>query len=226
VLRAAIVVAVVLLGLAAAPGSPAISARVPVPASLKATESAAEDIVDYALSGNRQEAVGAAGTLRAAASETEDALIRVGVPSAAVRRLLQRAADITRIARRGSFVQIALAANAVSQLMPELYARFRDPVPPGILTLDYLDREAQLRSLARQPQKVAAAVRQLGRTWPGIRPKVVAAGGKREAAAYQAHVTAMKRIAPGAARRPARRPSAGWRSSTSSSRSSSADQRR
>jgi hypothetical protein len=83
--------------------------------------------------------------------------------------------------------------------MAELYARFQDPVPPEILTLDYLDREAELRSLAGQPNAVASAVKQLGPTWAKVRPKVVAAGGAKEAAAYQRHVTAMRRLDPAAA---------------------------
>ncbi|HEY3206409.1 MAG TPA: hypothetical protein VGJ58_05615, partial [Gaiellaceae bacterium] len=39
------------------------------------------------------------------------------------------------------------------------------------------------------------------RTWNGVRAKVVAAGGKSEAAAYSRHVAAMRRLAPGAAKK-------------------------
>jgi hypothetical protein len=85
--------------------------------------------------------------------------------------------------------------------MPDLYSRFADPVSAANFMLDYLDREAQLRSLAGQTRAVASAVKQLGPTWAKVRPRVVAAGGAREAAAFQKHVTAMQRLDPRAARK-------------------------
>jgi hypothetical protein len=178
------------------------SVRAPVPASLKAAESSAEDIVDFALSGDRRSAVSAAASLQAAAGgPVGAALTRAGVPSAKVAQLWRRASRVVRLARGESFLAIALAANAVSQLMADLYARFQDRVPAAILTLDYLDREAQLRSLARQPDNVTLAVKELEPTWTRVRPRVVAAGGARAAAAFGRHVAAMKRIRPGAGKR-------------------------
>jgi hypothetical protein len=116
-----------------------------------------------------------------------------------VARLKQRASRVAQIARGSFFIGVALAANAVSQLMPDLYGWFRSPVPPAVFALDYLDREAQLRSLARQPAKVAAAVRALGQTWARVRSRVVAAGGSLEAGAYQKHVATMNELDPQAA---------------------------
>jgi hypothetical protein len=65
-----------------------------------------------------------------------------------------------------------------------------------IQTLDYLDREAQFRSLAAQPAKVTAVVKELARTWARVRPKVIAAGGASQAEAYGRHVAAMARLDP------------------------------
>ncbi len=155
---AASIVAAAALSTAAAPGHAAV-VKAPLPAVLTETESSAEDLVDYALAGERSKVVATAASLEAAASGLAGtALTRAGVPSATVARLEQRANRVAQLARSGPFVEIMLAANAVSQLMPALYAHFEDPVPTAILTLDYLDREAQFRSLARQPQKVAKAV--------------------------------------------------------------------
>lgn len=92
-------------------------------------------------------------------------------------------------------ISIALAANDVSGLMPSLYAHFSDRVPPTILKLDYLDREAELRSRAHDSSRAAAAVAQLAPAWAGVRARVVAAGGKSEAASFDRHVTAMKKLA-------------------------------
>jgi len=74
-------------------------------------------------------------------------LSRAGVPRALIGGLKERSGVVRRLAAKGAFVRVALAANAVSGLMAQLYGHFRDRVPPSVLTLDYLDREAQLRSL-------------------------------------------------------------------------------
>jgi hypothetical protein len=91
-----------------------------------------------------------------------------------------------------------VAANAVSQLMPTLYGHYASPIPVAVRALDYLDREAQLRSLAGQRERVRPLVAQLAATWAGLRAKVIAKGGRTEAAAYDQHVAAMKRLAPAA----------------------------
>ena len=101
----------------------------------------------------------------------------------------------------GPYTAIALAANAVSELVVGLYAHFSDPVPVAVRRLDYLDREAQLRSLAGQGKAVSPIVARLAATWAPLRPSVVGHGGGTVAAAYGRHVTAMQRLAtdPGSA---------------------------
>jgi hypothetical protein len=189
----------------AASGIPAAAAgdsaaREPVPASLTAAESNAEDIVDVALAHDRAGVRAIASQLKATANGgAAGDLRRAGIPKAQIALFGQRADRLASLAPGGSYLAIVLAANAVSQLMAGLYAHFADPVPPAIQALDYLDREAQFRSLAREPAKVAAAVERLSRTWARVRPKVLAAGGTAEAVAYSRHVAAMRRLDPAAA---------------------------
>jgi hypothetical protein len=167
----------------------------PVPSSLSDTESAAEDTIDFALGNNRASAVASATTLRRLARGTAAAaLANAGVPAATVRLLRTRADRVERLSHAAPPLTVALAANAVSELMPGFYAHFQDRVPPGILTLDYLDREAEFRSMARQPDQVSASVAALARTWEALRAKVVRAGGAGAAAAYGSHVATMKRL--------------------------------
>ena len=173
-------------------------AATPVPSSLTALESSAEDLVDVALAGNRQGVVAGATKLSSLANGRAVAsLSRTGVPHVLIVRLKERAAVVRRLAAAGAFVRIALAANAVSGLMAQLYGHFRDRVPPSVLTLDYLDREAQLRSVVGERMSVSSAVKRLELTWTALRHKVVAAGGAREAAAYDKHVATMKRLTGG-----------------------------
>lgn len=165
-----------------------------VPAGLAATESGAEDVIALALSGKRDAVVSRSSDLARAARGSS-------LPAASAPELRRRAARVTHLARDGSFLEIALAANAMSELMPSLYRRYETPLSAGILALDYFDREAELRSLAREPQAVAAAVRQLSRTWVRVEPEVVAAGGAEEAREFRAHVAAMLRLSASSAER-------------------------
>jgi hypothetical protein len=174
------------------------AARPPVPASLSALESSAEDLVDVALAHDRSGVVDTAGELRARAEggDATRALAAAGVPAATLAELRRRAQRTATLAHGGAFIQVALAANAVSELVPGLYARFADPVPPAVGTLDYLDREAELRSLAGQRAAVPPLVQRLSRTWAGVRPRVRAHGGGSVAGAFDHHVAAMTRLAP------------------------------
>jgi hypothetical protein len=176
------------------------SGQSPVPGTLAAAESSAEDLIGFALSGDRKSVIAEAARLKATANGSAmAALTQDGVRPATVAVLKRRANRVAQLAPAASFADIALAANAVSQLMPGLYGGFQNPVPTAILALDYLDREAQFRSLAHQPEMVASAVKELSHTWRRVRPRVVAAGGESEAVAYQAHVAAMQELSPAAA---------------------------
>jgi hypothetical protein len=186
----------------AATAAPGHATKGPVPASLTAAESNAEDIVDVALARNRSGVVSIAAELKATANGSAAVALRqAGVPRTMIAQLEERADHLAAVAPTASYVSVLLAANSVSQLMAGLYAHFAGAVPPQIQTLDYLDREAQFRSLARQPAKVSATVKELAETWTRVRPKVIAAGGAAQAAAYGKHVAAMKRLGPSSAAR-------------------------
>jgi hypothetical protein len=79
--------------------------------------------------------------------------------------------------------------------MPEFYGRFADEVPPEVLKLDYLDREAELRSLAGDEAGVGGATAGLSATWAGLRPRVSKLD-RRLSARFTQHVAAMTRLSP------------------------------
>jgi hypothetical protein len=84
--------------------------------------------------------------------------------------------------------------------MPEFYARYDVAIPPDVLKLDYLDREALLRSRARQDSTVRKAVNDLASTYAELRSKVSEAGGDKEARDFTRHVESMERLAQGSNR--------------------------
>jgi hypothetical protein len=124
-------------------------------------------------------------------------LARAGVPRPRIQLLRSRAAAVARRARSGSFIAAALSANAVSALMPEFYARFAGQATGAVLRLDYLDREAQLRSLAGNRARLPSIAAELASSWKSVRPRILAKGGTTEAHAFDHHVAALRRLAPG-----------------------------
>jgi hypothetical protein len=201
-LLVAALVAASIASTARAAAAPEAVARPPVPASLTGLESSAEDLVDAALAHDRTRVVAMAATLSSSAgSATARALLGAGVTAADLSALRARVAVVVRLSHNGPYTSIALAANAVSAVVVTLYARFADPVPVAVRRLDYLDREAQLRSLAGQRKAVAPVVAQLTATWRPLQAAVVGHGGRTVAAAYGRHVAAMRRLAqaPGGA---------------------------
>ncbi len=179
------------------------------PQALEAIESGAEDMVDYALDGNRRALVKGAATLTTAVEDGKALLAENGVPAATIRRLLTLSTAVSRVADSGKPVRVALAANAVSALMPSIYERFAGKELAALLRLDYLDREAQLRGLAGQPGKVPGLVTQLKASWSSVRPAILARGGNKQATAFDRHVAAMVRLEKGAAAGIAREAAAG-----------------
>jgi hypothetical protein len=179
----------------ATPTAPAAGSKTPLPHILNAVESSAEDIVDLALAGERARVVTAAKQLKSEARASLAVLRAAGVPRAQLVLLRQRADRVAAVSAGLRLIGVALAANQVSQLMPSLYSRFANPVPPALLRLDYLDREAELDSLAGRADRVPPLVGELDQTWSGIRSAVLARGGAKEAAAFDRHVAAMKRLA-------------------------------
>ena len=182
-------------GAAVAAPDASVTASKPVPESLIAVESSAEDLVDVALARDRAGVASEARVLQSAVrGPAASALTAAGASAAEIAELRRRAARVSGLAGAGRFTAVALAANGVSGLMPSLYAHFDDPVPPSVLMLDYLDREAQLRSLAGQRGRIPPIVARLQSTWSALRPRVVAVGGGREAGAFERHVASMKRL--------------------------------
>ena len=187
---------------ASAAADPTARTRPPVPASLTALESNAEDLVDVALAHDRARVIAMAGTLASSSGNAATKALRsAGATPADVAALRARAAVVARLSHTGPFTSVALAANAVSAVVAGLYAHYSDPVPVPVRRLDYLDREAQLRSLAGQGKAVPAVVARLAATWKPLRQLVIAHGGGTVAGAYGRHVAAMNRLAqtPGGA---------------------------
>jgi hypothetical protein len=164
-----------------------------VPASVKRAETAAEDVIGNLEKGLPAKSKAEAQLLKALVHGRAAADLRSSrVPALKIGVLQQRADRVAKLSAAGApALDVSLAANHVSRMMPALYAHYIDPVPSTVLKLDYLEREIQLQSQAAQSAREQAAVNSLRATWATVRPSLVQAGGAQVAAAYDAHVTAL-----------------------------------
>lgn len=170
-------------------------ARSSIPQSLRVVESGAEDTTDFILAGEREKAIRSAAALRRAAQGTAAGdLADAGVAPAQIDELQARASALMKIVAHGRAIDVALAANRAFELVPALFAVYRDRVPAQVTRLDYLDFEAKLQALAGHRRKVAGAVRGLDEVWTALRKQVVAAGGMAPAVRFDEHVRAMRRL--------------------------------
>ncbi len=166
-----------------------------IPDSLRTVEGGAEDTTDFALAGERAQAVDAANALNdAAQGQAAKDLAAAGVSSAQISELQARAAEVAKLAPIAEPIEVALAANRAFKLVPGFFAVYSDPVPADVIQLDYLDFEAKLEALAGDRTKAADAVGQLDRTWSSLRSQVVAAGGDVAAASFDTHVAEMREL--------------------------------
>src|SRR3954452_10531851 len=181
--------------------------RGPVPASLRAVESAAEDTIDFAVAGRRARALRTARTLETDAGGAAARDLRAaGVPDSEIAGFRRRASVPARLAPHADLLRVALAANRAFAYVPVFFARYRTKVPAGVQNLDHLDYEAKMQAIAHDDLALRGAALQLARSWRGRRRDVLRRkGGARVAARYDAHVARLQRLTGEAARREAQR---------------------
>jgi|tagenome__1003787_1003787.scaffolds.fasta_scaffold20796416_3 hypothetical protein len=179
--------------------------RGPVPASLQAVESAAEDTIDFAVAGQRARAVRTARRLETAADgPVARDLHTAGVPDSEIAGFRRRAAVVARLAPHADLLRVALASNRAFAYVPIFFARYATKVPAAVQGLDHLDYEAKLQAIAHDELSLRGAALQLARAWRGLRGDVLRRpGGARVVARYDEHVARLVKLHGGAARREA-----------------------
>lgn len=197
----ALIAAVALIALAGCGGDDSAKdgppAKRPIPQSLRAVESAAEDTTDFILAGERAQAVKSADALnRAAQGQAAEDLADADVPPAQIDELKVRSAEVTRIVARGKPIDVALAANRAFELVPDFFAVYSDRVPAGVTRLDYLEFETKLQALAGDRGRAADTVGGLEVAWKVLRRKVrrAAPGGSAAKDHFDAHVRTMREL--------------------------------
>lgn len=174
-------------------GSGSSTATNPIPQSVLAAESGAEDTIDLLLAGDTAKALDSAKALNdVARGQAASDLADAGVSKAQIAEFQSRAAEVAKLAPTAEPLDTALASNRVFELVSQFLGRYDDLVPSEVIKLDYLDFEAKLQALAGDRTATEAVVSKLTATWNALEAEVVAAGGDQAAASFKTHVTAMQ----------------------------------
>jgi hypothetical protein len=158
------------------------SAKRGIPQAVLDFESLAEDAYDTALNGDLAALRKAAAALEAHWKKLRKAVVRDGLKDASARALDKSVARLSSLSGTSTDrVELARAANAVSDTMDDIFALYHPKVPPEILSLDFLGREIVLDCKATDARAAARDLKTLEKEWAGLRPKVIKAGGSKEA---------------------------------------------
>jgi hypothetical protein len=158
------------------------SARRGVPQAVLDFESLAEDSYDTALSGDLAAVRTAAAALAEHWKKLRVTVVRDGLKSASVRALDKSVAQFSSLSQAGAgSLDLARAANAVSDTMDDVFALYHPKVPPEILSLDFLGRELVLDCKSTDARSAGIDLKTQEKEWAGLRPKVVKAGGNKQA---------------------------------------------
>lgn len=158
----------------------------PVPESLNAIESMAEDMYDIALAGSLSKFKDYAARLQAdwtsfkeqettVLSQDEDTVAGVDAAVSGLKAMASAGSDDLRLAR---------GANAVSAYMFKLFSLYGNAVPPDVMSLDYLGREIVLDGMESDFASAMADYEALAAAWKRLRPRVAGKGAEETAKAY------------------------------------------
>ena len=166
----------------------------PIPTDLATIESATEVAFDQALAGDVPAVQAQARQISEAWTRYQPQASRDGVSASALQRLAAAVQGLVTAAANSSVsaVDLARAANAISAPLEEIYAVYNPPVPPQLLTLDFLGREVILDAKEANFGRARGDVDRLDATWQSLRAKVVSAGGGSAANQMDAAIAAQR----------------------------------
>jgi hypothetical protein len=121
-------------------------------------------------------------------------VVRAGLKDASARALDRSVAGLLSLSGSSAGdLQLARAANAVTDTMDDIFALYHPKAPPELMTLDFLGRELVLDARTPDLHLGATHRKDLQTEWAGVRPKVIKAGGDKEAAGVEDALAAADR---------------------------------
>jgi hypothetical protein len=160
-----------------------------VPDSLQTIEAAAEDIIDFAESGNWDKIDQDVMSIAAAWKSYQPQAIKDGAPQT-VQDLLSSA--LTRLGTASAVKDESAtmqSANDLSAAVIELFAVYNPAIPADIGRLDVLERQVVLDVAANDFTAATANLAKVKTVWETVKPSVLAHNGKDVADQFESSLT-------------------------------------
>ena len=170
--------------------APSQGAKTALPGELDKLESAAEDIMDDADSGDWTKAQQKVDTIQHNLTALESSFQTVGVPSQLIDGIKTPLADLKKQVQAKNALQTKVEANRITKVIPDIYDYYQVTMPTDLGRLDYLGREVAL--CAEQGDWAAAgdSMNQIMDVWGRLKQSLNSAAQK-SAADFQSSVDAL-----------------------------------
>ena len=163
-----------------------------VPNSLVTIEAAAEDIIDFAPSGNWDKIGVDVTDIENAWKSYQPQASQDGAPQEIQDKMTSALSDLETAAASKDASATMQGSNDVSAAVVELFALYTPKVPADIGRLDVLERQVILDVAAKD---YSAATKSLAKTksvWEEVKPSVLEHNGKDVASQFEASLTAQE----------------------------------
>ncbi len=184
----ALLMLVAIMALSACGGKPAVMKNGVVPDSLQTIEGAAEDVIDFAASGNwdkiNADVISIADSWKAYQPQAG----KDGAQQATQDALSSALAKLQTASAAKDAAGTMQSANDLSAAVIELFAIYNPKVPADIGRLDVWERQVVLDVAANNYDATAASLAKVKSVWESVKPSVLEHNGKDVAAQFDASI--------------------------------------
>jgi hypothetical protein len=166
-----------------------------VPQTVLAIEGSAEDAIDQVFAGRWDRVSSDAGSLAENWNEFLASSDASGVSTDQRGTMEKAISDLAGAAQSQDALAARQAANEVSKVIVDIFDLFEHQVPSDIGRLDWEERQVIIDVDRADWNAVAADLALMRQTFNRARPGVIAAGGEKEAADFEASLNEQDRLA-------------------------------
>lgn len=169
-------------------GSP--GAKAALPAQLDELESAAEDIMDDADSGDWAKAQQKVDTIKKDLAALEPVFQSAGVSSSLIDGIKTPLASLEQQVGAKNALEVKVQANQITKVIPDIYDSFQVAMPTDLGRLDYLGREVALNAQKGDWTAAASSMGEIENVWARLKPNLNSTA-QQSAADFESSVNAL-----------------------------------
>ena len=173
-------------------GTQAISTPGVVPTSLQTIEAAAEDIIDFAPSGNWDKISADVTEINEAWNNYQSQASQAGASQELQNAMMSALTQLQTAVEAKDAAATMQASNDISAAVVELFALYNPKVPADIGRLDVLERQVNLNVAAKDFAAAEASLDKTKSVWENVKPSVLEHQGEEVATRFEASLTAQE----------------------------------